>query len=492
MPSKGALAQRSEELRREVIEKTKAFESDSINAQEFDSFMDKAEKENGDIETAIRTYSKALGFTGSADPNPNGDSADVQVPDHLKKYQEGFSRIKAAALPESRRQEAVSFEFGLKNADDEYRMKTQGVTGLSGDAASGTSTPAALSNGTYFLTGTAGPFIAPEFIPQIVDLRFYENIIASLIPSYACDSPVVTYVREASWTNNAAATNEGATKPTSTHSFQRYTEQVGKIANLERVTDELIQDAGLVWSLIQQRLVMGVQREEEVQLLAGAGYPGVNGILNRSTGFTAPQTITALTNVAIPTAGTAGLGATNATVSSLTPGRQIVGGDGNVATSGGVAPTGLQIAEGILQALTDIRVQHFFEPDAVVMNPQDYLTVRLSKDLNNQYYGGSMFGRDYGWNQAEGTPQAVSVFGLWGKKVVATPAMPQGLVLVGDFAGWNRVLRRGGLRVDMTNTNGTDFEQNLWTARAEERIGLMVERPELFELLTLVNGNVSG
>jgi HK97 family phage major capsid protein len=482
MPSKGALAQRSEELRREVIEKTKAFESDSINAQEFDSFMDKAEKENTEIETAIRTYSKALGFTGSADPNPSGDSADVQVPDHLKKYQEGFNRIKTAARPESRRQEAVSFEFGLKNAADEIRMKTQGVTGLSGDAASGTTTPSALANGTYFLTGTAGPFIAPEFIPQIVDLRFYENIIASLIPSYACDSPVVTYVREASWTNNAAATNEGATKPTSTHSFQRYTEQVGKIANLERVTDELIQDAGLVWSLIQQRLVMGVQREEEVQLLAGAGYPGVNGILNRTAGFTAPQTITAVTNLAVPTAGTAGLGATNATVASVVPGRAVVG-----TGSTGTAPTGVQIAEGILQALTDIRVLHFFEPDAIVMNPQDYLTVRLAKDLNNQYFGGSMFGRDYGWNQAEGTPQAVSVFGLWGKKVVATPAMPQGYILVGDFAGWNRVLRRGGLRVDMTNTNGTDFEQNLWTARAEERIGLMVERPELFELLVLQN-----
>jgi len=484
MPSKGALAQRSEELRREVIERTKAFESDEINAQEFDSFMDKAEKENSEIETAIRTYSKALGFTGSADPNPSGDCADVQVPDHLKKYQEGFQRIKEAARPESRRQEAVSFEFGLKNMADEIRMKTQGVTGLSGDAASGTTTPSALANGAYFLTGTAGPFIAPEFIPQIVDLRFYENIIASLIPSYACDSPVVTYVREASWTNNAAAVNEGATKPTSTHSFQRYTEQVGKIANLERVTDELIQDAGLVWSLIQQRLVMGVQREEEVQLLAGAGYPGVNGILNRTAGFTAPQTVTAVTNLAVPTAGTPGLGATNATVASVTPGRAIVG-----TGSTGTAPTGLQIAEGVLQAMTDIRVLHFFEPDAVVMNPQDYLTVRLSKDLNNQYYGGSMFGRDYGWNQAEGTPQAVSVFGLWGKKVVATPAMPQGYILVGDFAGWNRVLRRGGLRVDMTNTNGTDFEQNLWTARAEERIGLMVERPELFELIVLQNAS---
>lgn len=482
MPTLEGLAQQSEELRRGVSEKYKAFEADEITLDELVSVREKAEKDNERIGVALKNLRAAQGLAGSADPNPSGDPAGTDVPDHLKKYQEGFSRIKSAATTESRRQEAVSFEFGLKNAADEIRMKTQGVTGLSGDAASGTTTPAALAGGSYFLTGTAGPFIAPEFIPQIVDLRFYENIIASLIPSYACDSPVVTYVRESAWTNNAAAVNEGATKPTSTHSFQRYTEQVGKIANLERVTDELIQDAGLVWSLIQQRLVMGVQREEEVQLLAGAGYPGVNGILNRTAGFTAPQTISAVTNLAVPTAGTAGLGATNATVASVVPGRAILS-----TGATGTGPTGVQIAEGILQAITDIRVLHFFEPDAIVMNPQDYLTVRLAKDLNNQYYGGSMYGRDYGWNQAEGTPQAVSVFGLWGKKVVATPAMPQGYVLVGDFAGWNRVLRRGGLRVDMTNTNGTDFEQNLWTARAEERIGLMVERPELFELLVLQN-----
>ncbi|MGZ6800653.1 MAG: phage major capsid protein [Mycobacteriaceae bacterium] len=480
MPSKGALAQRSEELRREVQERTKAFESGELNAVEFSSFMDKAEKENGDLEVAMKSYQRALGFTGLASPEESGEAARSEASDYLKSYRDGFAKMKAAATPESRRPEAVSFEFGFKKFGDEMGMKTQGVTGLSGVDASGTTNAGALSG--YFLGGTAGPFVAPEFIPQIVDLRFYENVIAELIPSYACDSPVVTYVREASWTNNAAAVAEGATKPTSTHSLQRYTEQVGKIANLERVTDELIQDAGMVWSLIQQRLVQGVQRKEEVELLAGSGYPGVNGLLNRSAGFTAPQTVTAVTNLVVPASATPGIGAGTDTVSSVTPGRAVTG-----TGSSGTAPTGIQIAEGVLNAIIDIRVLHFFEPDAVVMNPLDFLTIRLAKDNNSQYYGGSMFGADYGYTQNQGTPSATNNFGLWGKRVVTTPAMPQGLILVGDFADYNRVLRRGGLRVDMTNTNGTDFEQNLWTARAEERIGLMVERPELFELIQLKN-----
>lgn len=479
MPSLDSLGRRSKELETAMEVAIKEFEADKISIDEFISTRERVEKESEKVGVAMKNLRAAQGLAGSADPVPSGDPHEQIVPDHIKSYREGFEQIKSAA--QSKNRGGAIFEFGFKSFNEEARMKAQGVTGLSGEGGSGTTQPSALANGAYFLTGTAGPFIQPEFIPGVVDLRFYENVIASLIPSYATDSPVVTYVRESTWTNNAAGTWEGATKPTSTHSFTRYAEQVGKLANLERATDEMISDASYIWSLIQNRCVQGVQREEEVQLLAGAGMPGVNGLLNRTSGFTAPQTISAVTNLVVPATGTPGIGAGTATVSSVTPGRAVVG-------ASGVAPTGIAIAEGILHAITDIRVTHFFEPDAVVMNPLDFLTIRLSVDQNGQYLGGSFFGRDYGYPQSEGTPQAINNFSLWNKRVVTTPAMPQGYILVGDFAGWNRILRRGGLRVDITNVNGTDFEQNLWTCRAEERIGLMVERPELFELIVLQNG----
>ena len=482
MPNKQALLQQMEELRAEVKTKTAAFEAGDLAVSEYATFMDKAEKSSEDNGVALKTLRAAQGWASGAEPQPSGEPPAAETPEYITKYREGYQTLKSAAATNTRRRAEVSFDFGLKNMSEDMRMKAQGVGGMSGESTSGTTPPAALVPGSYFLAGTAGPFIAPEFVPGVVDLRFYENVIAQLIPTYACDSPVVTYVRESTWTNQAAAVPEGATKPTSTHSFQRFTEQVGKVANLERVTDELVQDAAYIWSLLQQRLVQGVQRKEEVEILAGIGYPGVNGLLNRSLGFTQPQVVPALTNLVVPSAGTAGAGAASNTVASVTPGRAVAG-----TGTTGTPPTGIGIAEGILQAITDIRVQHFFEPDAIVMNPLDYVTVRLSKDVNQQYYGGSMFGADYGYPQNQGLPGATTTFGLWGKKVVTTPAMPVGLVLVGDFADYNRVLRRGGLRVDIVNTNGTDFEQNLWTARAEERIGLMVERPELFELIHLTN-----
>jgi HK97 family phage major capsid protein len=462
--TKEGLRQQANELAAEVKAKSAAFEAGELTAAEFSTAMDHIEAKNAEIESAMKAYDRAARLSGGADMLP-AEVADMPVDTRVKAVAEAYDRIKAAATGHSR--DSVDFEIGFK---------TQGVASLMGEAASGTSAPSALSG--YFLGGAAGPAIVPEFVPGITELRFYPNVIAELFPTMPVSGPVVTYVRETAWANNAAGVAEGATKPTSTNSLTRYTEQVGKVAALARVTDELIADAPAFWSLIQQRLAQGVVRQEEVQLLAGGGMPGVNGLLNRTTGFTKPQTVSAVTNLVVPAAATPGAGAGTSTVSSVTPGREVTG-------TNGAAPTGVQIAEGILAALTDIRVGTFFEPDAIVVNPSDYNTIRLAKDSTGQYLGGSFYGYSYGGAVNESSSYLDPGLTLWGKRVVSTPAIPAGYVLVGSFSDGGMVLRREGLRVNVTNTNGTDFEQNLWTARAESRVGLMIERPEVFELIKL-------
>jgi HK97 family phage major capsid protein len=250
---------------------------------------------------------------------------------------------------------------------------------------------------------------------------------------------------------------------------------LGKVANISRTTDEAIQDAPYFWALVQKRTAQGVARQEEVQILAGSGYPGVEGLLGLSTQFTLPQTVSAVTNLVIPTLNTPGEGATSATISSVTPGRTI----------GTGPPTAPQIANGVLSMLTDIRVTHFFEPTAIVMNPYDWFTIRTWQDNNGQYMAGSPFMTDYGQPQNNVKPDIQAVdptANIWGKRVAITPAIPQGYVLVGDFTNGAQLLRKGGLRVELVNTNGYDFEQGMWTMRAYTRVGLAVERPELFEL----------
>lgn len=356
--------------------------------------------------------------------------------------------------------------------------KTQGATNMMGESTSGTSAGSALSG--YFLAGTAGPSILPNFLPGIVEQRFFPLTIADLFASGATDSPVISYLKETSWTNASAATGEGATMPYSTDAIARVQEQVGKVTNLHRITDEMLQDASQYVSFLNNRLVLGVQRQEEVQVLAGGGYPGVNGLLARSTGFTvAPGVSAGGTAVgggglAFPASGTPGAGETSATVSAIAYGRE--------AGVANTPATALQIADGLFGAITDIRFNAFCEPDALIVNPYDWQTIRLGKDSQNQYLGGSFFGADYGQPQNAGES-------LWGKKAVVTPVIPQGYILVGSFKENGQLFRSKGITVEMVNTNGTDFEQGLVSVRATSRLALAVYRPAAFELVKLATSS---
>jgi HK97 family phage major capsid protein len=512
---RATLLQKQTELQTAADVAYKDLADGKITEAEFHTTMEHCEKENERVGVLFKSKQRANQFSQNqiVDGGPP-DMQEQQIPPGVQQYRNAFAKVCKSANPNTRSRGEASFNFGFKSFYERdpsmIGMKTgmpfgpyQGVTGMTGENASGTSAGSALSGsgnvgeavggnisspgtgGTYFLGGTAGPAIEPEFIPGIVEMRFFPTVIESLFPALPVSSPVVTYVSETGWTNAAAAVGEGATKPTSTHALQRYTEQVGKIANLERTTDEMIQDAAYVWALFQRRLVMGVQRRTEVELLAGTGYPGVNGLLSRSAAFTLPQTVSNITNVAVPPTITGPFGSgmgSSELVSAITPGRTITN-----ASASSVAPLGNDIAVGILQMLTDLRITTFYEPDAIVLNPQEYFTLRTATDKNGQYFGGSFWGRDYGYPADQGQLSAggVDTFTLWGKKLVTSPVIPPGVILVGDFADAGAVLRLGGLRVDVTNLNGTDFEQNMWTARAEARVGLLIERPYLFELAVL-------
>ena len=493
MPNMLALKQQAAELNRDVSLKIKECEDGIITGPDLEVFMEGAVKKDAEIASGIKAFNAANKWRAGGDPEPDGEpqasesmGAKAQLAQqNWDTYKQLQSRAQANLSNKGSGKGDFSFTIGLKYGDDNMITKAQGIAGLQGEYTSGTTVPPTgnLATGVYFPGGTAGPTVEPTFLPGIVEMRFYENVIASLFPSMPVSGPIVSYVKETAFTNAAAAVPEGATKPTSSSAVQRYSEQVGKLANLERVTDEMIQDAPYFWSLVQRRGVFGLGRKEEIELLCGLGMPGINGLYNRSvagsfsypSGFNTPTVVTPVTNVVV--GGAPGAGTGSATIASLTPGRKFT------------LPTdltkGTAAAEALLQMITDIRLTWFYEPDAILLNPVDWLTIRLAKDANGQYLGGSFFGTNYGVTASAGAPSGLGVeqgLSLWNKRVVATPVQPVGFPLVGDFGDGGAVLRLGGLRVDLSNTNGFDFEQNLWTMRIEERVGLMIEHPELFEI----------
>lgn len=362
-----------------------------------------------------------------------------------------------------------AFEIGRKDATD-----GTAATNQMGEALYGGTGPTALGQNP-FLAGPSGAGIMFHQVPGIVEQYFAQLPIESLFSSSPTESPAIRYLVESTFVNNAAEVAEGGQYPYSSDVWDDAYEQVGKIANAIKLTDENLQDAAQFASFVQGRMVLGIQRKKEIALLAGAGAPGVNGLLNRSTGFTQSGTAATVSNVKFPANSTPGAAVNQSTVASLRYGRVITG-------ASGVGPTAYAIAEGIFSAITDITYNAFVTPSTILVNPVDWQTLRLARDDAGQYLGGSFFGADYG-NAASG------VESLWGKRVVVTPAIPASTILVGCFdADVANIFRRKGLSVEMTNSNGTDFDHGLVTVRGEERLALAVYRPAAFELIQLKNG----
>ena len=69
-------------------------------------------------------------------------------------------------------------------------------------------------------------------------------------------------------------------------------------------------------------------------------------------------------------------------------------------------------------------------------------------------------------------------------RVVVTSAITVGTALVGAFSDGAAVFRKGGLRVEATNSHGTYFASDITTVRAELRLALGVFRPSAFVAVT--------
>ena len=456
MPTEIELKNAAKALQEEV---KATLAADDLTAAQKSERLDKIEVDSRDIGAQLKVLAQGRSLLAGADALEDDREAGPQGK-AFSPHSIGDAVIANDIYAKARQIGSTGGQFSLSAS---FGTKAQGATNLMGENATGTTAGAAIGS-NYFLGGNAGPTILPNFLPGIVEQRFYPLTIADLFASGQTDSPIISYVKETAWTNNAAATGEGTTKPYSTDTVARVQEQVGKVTNMHKITDEMLQDAPGFASFLSGRLIFGVQRQEEVQLLSGTGYPGVAGLLPRFAGFQRGVAGTGSDGVVAVANGT------NAVV-----GRKVAG-----TGTTGTAPTATQIAEGIFGAVTDIRWNAFVEPDAIALNPLDWQTIRLGKDAQGQYLGGSFFGADYGNPQNAG-------HSLWGLRVVVTPAVIQGQVLVGGFREAAQLFRRQGLTVEMTNSNGTDFEQNLVSVRAESRLALAVYRPGAFEAINLVN-----
>jgi HK97 family phage major capsid protein len=272
---------------------------------------------------------------------------------------------------------------------------------------------------------------------QTIVRAFRRPVVSDLLGqgTLGANSNAVTYLVEGAVEGGLATVAEGGAKP-QFHLADptTRTDALKKIAGFLKFTDEMAEDAEFWVSEINQRGIYLLALAEENQLLNGDGTgSNVLGIRNRS-----------------------GI---------------------QTEASAGAADN----ADALYRALAKVQTATGLTADGIVIHPTDYQALRLRKDGNGQYFGGGFFQGQYGNTGIEWQPP------LWGTRTIVSAAIPVGRPLVGAYGTAATVYRKGGVRVESTNSHASDFTNNLITTRIEERVALADRIPAAFVDVTLSN-----
>ena len=261
-----------------------------------------------------------------------------------------------------------------------------------------------------------GTTVLPAQRQGVIPGSFGPLTIRQLIPTIGVASNAVNSLRELAWTNDAAETAQGAAKPESDITFEQYNVVIETVAHWIKVSNQLLSDAPAVAAYIDTRLRDGLAQRVDRQLLLG------NGTSPQISGLTDSGNFVAFT----PTAGA------------------------NLVES-------INKAKYNRWAVGEV-------VDTVIVNPADWAAMEILREGAGT--GAYLYG-------APGTVAGQNAFGL---QVVMSPFMTPGQFLVGNLRGSATIYQRQGAVVEMGYIND-DVTKNLVTIRAEERLGLAVDRP---------------
>lgn len=230
-------------------------------------------------------------------------------------------------------------------------------------------------------------------------------------------TPDYRYIRQTVRTSNAAVVAPGGLKPTSIFTTEDVAGHLDVVAHLSEYVDRfLLEDNDELRAFLAAELADGVVNAAERRALATIAATSGIQTVTTSAGLTAYK--------------------------------------GYDAVHNGIVKS---------QSLS-------FDPDLIVMNPADYETLRLGKNGQNDYVGGSPF-------DGSGDPR------LWDRETFVTAAQPQGKVLVLPTAAVRVSTDTQGIRTDVDTATG--FDRNQVRFRTEGRFTADVRRPAGIVLVTL-------
>ena len=291
-------------------------------------------------------------------------------------------------------------------------------------------------------TGTPGSFGTIQRDP-IVTPPTRTKRVRDLFPARTTSAAVIEYFRQIGFTsvnnpttNSASMVAERATgnaafglKPQSTFSFVGEQAPVRTLAHWEAAHRNVLADEPQLRSIIDNELMYGLRLREDQQILTGAGTgEDLTGILNTS----GIQTY--------------------------------------AWSDGATSPVADTKADAIRRAAT-LAYLAYYEPTGIVLHPNDWEDIELTKDTNGQYLVAVSVAMG-------GEPR------VWRMPVVDTPAMTEGTALVGAFGTGAQLYDREQASIRISEQHSDFFVRNAIVVLAEQRLALAVKRPEAFVKVT--------
>jgi HK97 family phage major capsid protein len=240
--------------------------------------------------------------------------------------------------------------------------------------------------------------------------------VRDVIPAGNTVSNAIEYTRELAFTNSAAETAEGDTKPQSALTFDLQTAPVRTIAHWLKLSKQVKEDAPALASYIDVRLRFGVEQRIDSQLLNGNGSSqNLAGLLK----------------------------------------------NGNYQ---GFNPTAGETALDSINRMKYLVAANDYQASAIMMNPVTWGEIERIKGNDDHYI--------------IGIPQSAMGPFLWGLPVIVTNAMPQGKAHVSSIETLAMIFNRSNTVVEMFEQDDTNVQKNLITVRAEARLALAVFRSQ--------------
>lgn len=304
----------------------------------------------------------------------------------------------------------------------EQMTKSESFERFKADPRQGTaariSVKADITSATTDAAGSAGNLVQPQQY-GVVPSPQQRLTVRDLLTAGRTNSNSITYIKEKLFTNSAATVAEGNKKPQSDFQFEEETTAVKVIAHYIKASRQILDDAPMLQSYINNRLAYGLKLVEEKQLLNGDGLgSNLKGIIPQATAFADPAN---LANYSIID----------------------------------------QLRLAMLQATLAE-----YPATGHVLHPIEWAKIETLKDSEGRYIIGN--------------PQGNIAPTLWGLPVVATQAIQQGKFLTGAFNLGAQIFDRWDLSVVVATQNEDDFVRNMVTILAEERLALAVFRPQAF------------